>query len=52
MSEAIRTPTVTQAFERLVADPMIMSPAEFADKIRREIDINAALVKAAGIQPE
>jgi tripartite-type tricarboxylate transporter receptor subunit TctC len=52
MSEAIRTPAVTQAFERLVADPMIMSPAEFADKIRREIDINAALVKAAGIQPE
>lgn len=52
MVEAIRTPAVTQAFERLVADPMIMSPAEFADKIRREIEINAMLVKAAGIQPE
>jgi tripartite-type tricarboxylate transporter receptor subunit TctC len=29
---------------------MPLSPAEFDDYVRREIDANAALVKAAGIK--
>ena len=32
------------------AEPMPMSPAEFDAFVRKEIDINAALVKAAGIE--
>ena len=29
---------------------MVMTPAEFDAHVQREIDINAALVKAAGIK--
>jgi tripartite-type tricarboxylate transporter receptor subunit TctC len=32
-------------------EPMVMTPAEFAAHVEKEIAVNAALVKAAGIKP-
>jgi len=37
--------------QKLAAEPMVLTPAEFERFIRAEIESNAALVKAAGIQP-
>ncbi len=33
-------------------DPMVMTPTEFDVHVRKEIALNAALVKAVGIKPE
>lgn len=37
--------------KKVAAEPMIMTPAEFDRLIRAEIESNAAVVKAASIQP-
>jgi tripartite-type tricarboxylate transporter receptor subunit TctC len=47
---ALDTPAVRDKLGTLGADPMPLSPAEFDDYVRREIEANAALVKAAGIK--
>jgi tripartite-type tricarboxylate transporter receptor subunit TctC len=47
---ALDVPAVRDKLGTLGADPMPLSPAEFDDYVRREIDVNAALVKAAGIK--
>jgi tripartite-type tricarboxylate transporter receptor subunit TctC len=47
---ALEVPAVREKLSALGADPMPLSPAEFDDYVRREIDANAALVKAAGIK--
>jgi tripartite-type tricarboxylate transporter receptor subunit TctC len=49
--KALASPSLTKKFADLGADPMRMSPREFEDLIRREIQANATLVKAAGIKP-
>ncbi len=49
MARAIRSPEAAETFRRLVAEPMIMTPAQFADLLRKEVSTNGALVKAAGI---
>jgi hypothetical protein len=36
----------------LAADPMPMSMGDFDAFVRKEIKLNAGIVKAAGIQPE
>lgn len=48
-AKAIRTPEVTETFQKLVAEPMIMSLEQFAAMLRAEVAMNAALVKAAGV---
>jgi len=48
--KALRDPTVQQKFAPQGIDPMPMTPAQFDALIRREIGINVALVKAAGIK--
>ena len=35
---------------RIGGDPMQMKPAEFDAFVQKEIDINATLVKASGVQ--
>jgi hypothetical protein len=35
----------------VAAEPMVLTPAEFDRFIRAEIESNAAIAKAAGIQP-
>ena len=44
-------PAMRETLKKLGADPMEMTPARFDAFVRTEIGVNAALVKAAGIQP-
>ena len=48
---ALATPAVREKFASLGADPMPMGPTEFDDYVRREIELNAQIVKAANIKP-
>jgi tripartite-type tricarboxylate transporter receptor subunit TctC len=48
--KALKNPAVIARLENAGGEPMPMSPAEFDAFVRREIEINATLVKAAGIE--
>ncbi len=48
---ALREPKVRDKLATLGFEPMVMTPAEFAAYVKKEISVNAALVKAAGIKP-
>jgi tripartite-type tricarboxylate transporter receptor subunit TctC len=48
--KAIATPEVAEKLAKLGADPLTISPQEFAAMVTREIAANAAVVKAAGIK--
>jgi tripartite-type tricarboxylate transporter receptor subunit TctC len=48
--KALQHPAVKEKIANVGGDPMSMKPAEFDAFVRQEIDINAALVKAAGVQ--
>ncbi|MGH6767710.1 MAG: Bug family tripartite tricarboxylate transporter substrate binding protein [Xanthobacteraceae bacterium] len=48
--KALANPTVKARLAKLGADPMPMTPKEFDAFVKKEIEINAALVKAAGIK--
>jgi len=48
---ALETPAVREKFSAMGADPMPMTPQEFDAHIRKEVDLNASIVKAAGIKP-
>jgi tripartite-type tricarboxylate transporter receptor subunit TctC len=48
--KALRAPAVQAKFAPQGIDPMPLKPAEFDALIKREIDVNIALVKAAGIK--
>jgi tripartite-type tricarboxylate transporter receptor subunit TctC len=50
ITKAVASPTLVKKFAELGADPMKMSPADFAALIKREIPANALVVKAAGIK--
>jgi tripartite-type tricarboxylate transporter receptor subunit TctC len=47
---ALQAPKVQEKLTTIGVEPMAMSPAEFDARIKEEIGINAALVKAAGIK--
>ena len=48
--KALQEPKVRDKLAALGFEPMVMTPAEFAAHVEKEIAVNAALVKAAGIQ--
>ena len=48
--KALQEPKVRDKLTALGFDPMIMTPAEFAAHVEKEIAVNAALVKAAGLK--
>jgi tripartite-type tricarboxylate transporter receptor subunit TctC len=48
--KALQDPGVKAKLGNLGADPMTMTPAEFNAFVRKEIDLNAELVKAAGVK--
>jgi tripartite-type tricarboxylate transporter receptor subunit TctC len=50
-AKALSEPTVRNALDKLGADSMAMTPAQFDAFVRHEIADVAVLVKAAGIQP-
>jgi tripartite-type tricarboxylate transporter receptor subunit TctC len=48
--KALRHPNVVEKFAPQGIEPLPLTPAEFDALIRKEIDINIALVKAAGLK--
>jgi tripartite-type tricarboxylate transporter receptor subunit TctC len=52
LSAALLAPQVREKYAALGADPMPMSPQEFDDYIAKELELNVAIVRAAGIKPE
>lgn len=49
---ALQAPKVRDKLVALGLDPMVMTPSEFGAHVEKEIAVNAALVKAAGIKPD
>ncbi len=52
IAKAQRDPSVQEKLEKLGAQPMPMTPTQFDDYVRKEIEQNAALVKAIGIKAQ
>ena len=52
VARALATPDVRDRLSKLGAEPMNLTPAEFARFVRSEIDSAARVVKAAGIKPQ
>ena len=50
IARALAHAATREKVNNLGADPMPMTPAEFDDHVRREIEVNRELVRAAGIQ--
>ena len=50
--KALQAPKVREKLATLGLDPMVMTPNEFDAHVQKEIAVNAALVKAAGIKPD
>jgi tripartite-type tricarboxylate transporter receptor subunit TctC len=48
--KALQDPGVKEKLAKLGADPMPLKPADFDAFTRKEVDLNADLVKAAGVQ--
>ena len=48
--KALKNPAVIERLDKAGGEPMPMSPAAFDDFVRKEIELNAVLVKAAGIE--
>jgi tripartite-type tricarboxylate transporter receptor subunit TctC len=49
---ALTSPDVTERLAKLGNDPMIMSPSEFTQLVRKEIDDYARIIRAAGIKQQ
>ena len=49
---ALQAPKAREKLAALGVDPMVMSPAEFAAHVEKEIVLNATLVQQAGLKPE
>ena len=52
VNKALSSPDLAERLSKLGTLPMKMSPAEFTQFVRREIDETAKIVKAAGIKPQ
>ena len=50
LRSAVNTPTVRERLKGIGGDPMQLSRSEFEALVRKDIEMNAALVKAAGIR--
>lgn len=50
-AKALRSPELREKLNTLVMDPMIMTPVEFDAFLKRDFELNAELVKMAGVQP-
>jgi tripartite-type tricarboxylate transporter receptor subunit TctC len=50
--KALQQPKVRERLAGLGVDPLDMTPAEFDALVRKEIDTNAALVKAIGLKAQ
>jgi tripartite-type tricarboxylate transporter receptor subunit TctC len=50
-SKVLQTPAIQEKLGKTGVEPLIISAAEFDARIRKEVEINGALAKAAGIKP-
>ena len=50
IAKALAHPATRERLKNLGADPMPMTPDEFDAHVRKEIELNRELVKAAGIK--
>ena len=50
--KALQSPAVRDRFARLDVEPMLMSPRQFDELIKKEIVSNAALAKAVGLKAD
>ncbi|MFH1603565.1 MAG: tripartite tricarboxylate transporter substrate-binding protein, partial [Pseudomonadota bacterium] len=50
-ASTLRLPEVQARLKALAMSPMIMSPDEFAALLNKSFEMNATLVKAAGLKP-
>ena len=50
-ASTLRSPEVRARLEALAMSPWILSPEEFAAVLKNNFEMNAALVKAAGLMP-
>ena len=48
--KALEDPAVKEKLKGIGGDPLPMSPSQFGAFVKKEIDINAMLVKASGVQ--
>jgi tripartite-type tricarboxylate transporter receptor subunit TctC len=49
--KALQIPATQEKLAKTGVEPLIISPAEFDARVRKEIETNGALAKAAGIKP-
>jgi tripartite-type tricarboxylate transporter receptor subunit TctC len=49
--KALQTPVASERLAKAGVEPLIMSPAEFEARIRKEIETNGPLAKVAGVKP-
>ena len=49
--KALESPSVREKFKEMGADPMPMTPQKFDEYVKKEVMMNAEIVKAAGITP-
>ena len=47
--KALKSPVLSERLAKLGADPFLITPAQFDELIKQEIEVNTQLVKAAGI---
>jgi tripartite-type tricarboxylate transporter receptor subunit TctC len=52
VNRALGEPGIREQLAKLGNDTLVMSPAEFAQFVRREVDEYAKITKAAGIKPQ
>jgi tripartite-type tricarboxylate transporter receptor subunit TctC len=52
VTRALATPDLRERLAKLGAEPMSMTPAEFARFVRSEIESAARIIKAADIKPQ
>jgi len=52
VAKAMQAPDVKERLATLGAEPMPMSPAEFRQFVRKEMDESGKVIKAAGIKPQ
>ena len=50
MRKALDDPAVKEKLKGIGAYPLLMSPEEFGTFVKKEVDINATLVKASGVK--
>jgi tripartite-type tricarboxylate transporter receptor subunit TctC len=50
IAKALEQPALKERLAKIGADPLAMTPPEFDRFVQREIDINAAIVKAVGVK--